>query len=653
MSFIAIPGYANNVDVNGNYAYVAAGATGLQIVDVTSHAAPSIVAALDTPGNANDVVLVGTHAYIADGPGGLRIVDITNPLAPASLGSVTIPGNDARDVQVAGGVAYMAGGAGGLSIVDVSNAASPVVLGSLTLDGEANGVALAGTAAVVAAGWAGVHVVNIVNPAAPALVTTIFTSDARDVTARNAYVFIADLSSGLLTYDLTDQASPAFVNNVSLFFAGAMTDVAATDLLVFGADAFNLGNQVSVHDITNPFNPIRQTAINFSTFRNGDAGSGLALDSTYVYLTASAFDDYVPNGVDGDTRLYIGQYAPLEDHHGIPPTVTITTPAPGATFVDGETIPIAVTATDDVAVSTVTFLVDGVSVFTDTAPPYEHSIVAPLGFPTLLLGASASDVGNNAGFAANVPITIIPDPLTTVVGRVVDNQQQPLAGATVRVLDQTGTTGSDGRFSIPGVRTAKHLQIANATVTDNGTVVLTGTSAPTPTVRDGTTDVGDIVAAATRFETDLGQLIVPCTNCGGARAVLPLPFPFPIVGTTAQEITIVDGYVYLNDGSFGGSSLTLYCCVNPNPNDPASGAYVNDTLPGRYVVTWLNESNGINTQSVQLVLFADGRIQYRLSGRVAAGLRTDRAVHVDGGQHQPGRLQHEHGAGSCGEPRRL
>jgi hypothetical protein len=71
LSSIEIPGYANNVDVSGNFAYVAAGAAGLQVVSVSDPRNPQLVGALDTPGNANDVRVVGTLAYIA---GGLSLV---------------------------------------------------------------------------------------------------------------------------------------------------------------------------------------------------------------------------------------------------------------------------------------------------------------------------------------------------------------------------------------------------------------------------------------------------------------------------------------------------------------------------------------------------------------------------------------------------
>ena len=41
LSFVTIPGFANNVDVSGNFAYVAAGAAGLQVVNVANRAARS------------------------------------------------------------------------------------------------------------------------------------------------------------------------------------------------------------------------------------------------------------------------------------------------------------------------------------------------------------------------------------------------------------------------------------------------------------------------------------------------------------------------------------------------------------------------------------------------------------------------------------
>ncbi len=49
---VNIPGYANNVDISGNHAFVAAGSAGLVVVDVSDRSSPVVVAALYTTGNA-------------------------------------------------------------------------------------------------------------------------------------------------------------------------------------------------------------------------------------------------------------------------------------------------------------------------------------------------------------------------------------------------------------------------------------------------------------------------------------------------------------------------------------------------------------------------------------------------------------------------
>jgi len=56
------------------YVYVAAGAGGLRVFDVSNPAAPVEVASYDTPGSAERVVVAGDSIYIADGPGGLAIL---------------------------------------------------------------------------------------------------------------------------------------------------------------------------------------------------------------------------------------------------------------------------------------------------------------------------------------------------------------------------------------------------------------------------------------------------------------------------------------------------------------------------------------------------------------------------------------------------
>ena len=108
-----------DVQIVGNYAYVADGDSGLQIIDISNPLTPTLKGNYDTSGYAQGVQVVGNYAYVADASAGLQIIDISNPLTPTLKGNYGAYGY-AFDVQVVGNYAYIADGDGGLKIIDVS-----------------------------------------------------------------------------------------------------------------------------------------------------------------------------------------------------------------------------------------------------------------------------------------------------------------------------------------------------------------------------------------------------------------------------------------------------------------------------------------------------------------------------------------------------
>ncbi|MFM6288198.1 MAG: LVIVD repeat-containing protein, partial [Dolichospermum sp.] len=77
---------AIDVQIVGNYAYVADLGSGLQIIDISNPAAPTLVGNYDTSGWAYGVQIVGNYAYVADYGSGLQIIDISNPTSPTLKG---------------------------------------------------------------------------------------------------------------------------------------------------------------------------------------------------------------------------------------------------------------------------------------------------------------------------------------------------------------------------------------------------------------------------------------------------------------------------------------------------------------------------------------------------------------------------------------
>jgi len=524
LSFVTIPGFANNVDVSGDIAYVAAGSTGLQVVDVTDRRAPHIIGSLNTPGNANDVRAVGSRVYVADGTAGLHIIDVTTPSSPVLLGTLDTAGA-ALDVVVVGNRAYVAGGTAGLQIIDVTSPAAPALLGTLDTPGTARGVDVSGNVAVVADGNT-FRTIDVSNPASPTALGSLATTNALDVTVDGQIAYLADDTGSMRVINFATPAAPQLLATTPSSTGGFLYDVAKAREFVFGADVLFV-NGVPIVNVSNPATPQVRARLDFPA--RDDNGTGIAVDNTYVYLTADR--SITLDGTTGDSRLYIGQYVAVQDTAGIPPTVSITSPAAGATFIEGSTIPVTAQATDDFQVAAVDFLVNGSVVFTDSAAPYQFSVTVPAGSPTLTLGARAVDIGNNIGVAPNVQVNVIPDPKTTIVGRVVDADSNPVSGALVRAsTQQTATSGADGTFTITGVPTIFGNVSVTATATVGG-VQLSGSTAGFAPVPGGVVNVGDVTVLRGRlFGVSFNGPSGPSTlysidhNTGAATAVGPVGF---------------------------------------------------------------------------------------------------------------------------------
>jgi hypothetical protein len=434
-------------------------------------------------------MVVGNFAYVAAGSAGLQIVNISDPLAPSVSGSLNTAG-EAWDVVVKGTQAYVANGANGLVIVDVSTPASPVRLGSLSLPGTSKGVDVDAVRqiATVALGTNGLAVVNVANPAAPALMGTLPGGDVRDLAISGNFVFLADFSRSFTSVDLSNPAAPVLRASTQLNLGGRLQDVVVNGSLAAGADVLFV-NGVPMIDVSTPASPQPRIIIDFSAFRD-DNGTGIAMDSNFVYLTASR--GITENGVTETTRLYIGQYRNIQDNNGIPPTVQITSPASGTQVIQGSTLTVTATATDDVGVAAVNFFVNGQLAFTTSTAPYQYTFTAPSTGSTLTIGATAVDFGNNVGQASNVSVNMIPDPLTTAVGIIVDKSNNPVVGATVTCLGLTTQSGADGAFSIPSLPTVNgSIQCSASFKANNRT--FHGTSPAFAPVPGGTTNVGTII----------------------------------------------------------------------------------------------------------------------------------------------------------------
>ena len=306
-------------------------------------------------------------------------------------------GGNALDVAPRGTTVFVANG-NSLVLVDVTSPSAMTVIKSLPLAGTVWGVDVDTDRhlAAVAAGGSGLILVDVTNPTAPVVRGSVITGDARETAIRGNFVLVADQANSMTSVNISNLAAPVVVSNTALSLGGRLNDIKLSGNFALGGDVFFV-NGIPIVDITNPGVLQPRAILNFTA--RDDNTMGIAVDGNYAYI-ATEHSNLNKGGSVGDSRLYIGQYLALVDDKGIPPVATITAPAAGSSVMAGSTVRIQVTATDDVRVAAVNFLVNGAVVFTATSQPYEFAFTAPLTVGPLTLGASAVDLGGNVGNAA-------------------------------------------------------------------------------------------------------------------------------------------------------------------------------------------------------------------------------------------------------------
>jgi hypothetical protein len=273
------PGYAHGIALSGDYAYVADGFAGLQVIDITDTANPSLAGSYNTLDYAWGVAISGDYAYVADDEFGLQVIDISNPTNPLLAGNYDTPGN-ARSVAVSGDCAYVVDYTTGLQVIDISDPTNPSLAGSYDTPGFASGVAIAGDFVYVADYAYGLQVIDISDPTNPSLAGSYNTpSNARGVALSGDFAYVADHGSGLQVIDISDPTSPTLAGSYD-------TPNYAFGVAITGDFAYVADNTSGVHviEINDPTNPLHAGSYDTPDNARGVTVSG---DCAYVVDFAS------------------------------------------------------------------------------------------------------------------------------------------------------------------------------------------------------------------------------------------------------------------------------------------------------------------------------------------------------------------------------
>ncbi len=271
---------ANDVAIQGDYAYVAAAVAGLQVLDISDPSDPNIVS--HSGRNLYAVCLNGNYLYGIDNYG-LIIVDISDPLQTEVVGSISTEG-DARDVQVFGNYAIIADGArfignrpygSTLVVIDISDPVNPEEVSVRRTPGDPQHVAVTEDYTFVV-DRDGLQIYDLSNPANPEHIGSFETAGrAQDLAVDGNLVYVADYQNCLLVIDISDPTSPQETSSYET--GGDVYRIIVSDDYAYICDS---NSSLRILNITDP-----QNLEELSTWNEAEVRTwALFKDEGFIYL---------------------------------------------------------------------------------------------------------------------------------------------------------------------------------------------------------------------------------------------------------------------------------------------------------------------------------------------------------------------------------
>ncbi|MFB3908221.1 MAG: FlgD immunoglobulin-like domain containing protein [Candidatus Eisenbacteria bacterium] len=297
---VAIPSVAEAVALYGNYACVAALYDGLQVVDVSNPASPTLIGSLDTPVEAWGVTTHGSNAYVCDNYS-VEIYELGEE--PRNVESIPIVEDiDATDIALDGSTAIVVGQSSGMNVYDVADPLHPVVIGSCGIPGSCVGLDLQGDYAYTSS-WSGeVAVVDVRDPHAPFVVgVDSLETSACDIDVVGSYAFLA--ARRFAVFDVSNPADPELVANIPTSAESrARKGIVSGDYAYVADEAAGL----VVIDVSSPRNPVvvRTVGVDGGAYAVGVSGD-------HAYLSGNDKRFYVIDVSVPEMAAIVGS-VPLE-----------------------------------------------------------------------------------------------------------------------------------------------------------------------------------------------------------------------------------------------------------------------------------------------------------------------------------------------------
>jgi hypothetical protein len=234
---------------------------------------------LATQDDATDLVLDGNYAYLATGESGLTIVDITDISNPEMAGVFVTAEQSAFSLCVSGEYAYIGEASANLAIVDISNQEHPELISNYKFEDDYTAIGiwdlLIDGNYLYVAGYNKFFVMNISDKSNPTVIGYLDTVDCIGLYKISHYVYVANGDRGLSIISIGETGIPSLVKTISTGNNVMRMDKNGNYLYTIGSLGMN------VIDVSSAMNPIFIKKISTAT------GTDIDVNSDYAYIAGS------------------------------------------------------------------------------------------------------------------------------------------------------------------------------------------------------------------------------------------------------------------------------------------------------------------------------------------------------------------------------
>ncbi|MHA1462718.1 MAG: hypothetical protein ACTSQ0_06595 [Candidatus Heimdallarchaeota archaeon] len=290
-------GYAYDVFLDGNFAYVADGSN-LQIMDITDFNNPVEVGQFFDENNFFTHVYVNNgFAYLLESGFGLRIVDVTDPANPVERGNITLA-HGSEDIYANDEYVFVSHGGPGLSIVDVYYPDYPQLSLLYQEVGDVYDAEMIGNTLYLACG-SHLQIIDLSNPYEPEPIAnyTRTTSFYYSLAVSEEYIYAVSLGEGFDIIDIvTDITTPAKVGQYFTYLNPVYISVEGDFIYILdGTFGFSLFDAFSIAHpkLIATFDAFAGVTESF-TVRNGYIFATTGLNGTHILTTSPLLTAQTP-----------------------------------------------------------------------------------------------------------------------------------------------------------------------------------------------------------------------------------------------------------------------------------------------------------------------------------------------------------------------